>query len=809
MNSIKKSPIDDNQMRNKGKNTLRNNVGKSDPFNEFSLNVSDLSLAKCPVHKEMREIILLSEVDKFQKFERICVQCESEIKRNFPGKVNSELYNVIIEQNKEKIKKIKTMNVNIDLTDNSNLGQKALNFSNESIEPIADEILDLVDSLNNQIITKLVDNGDKLKFQELKEFINNMPFNNLGDPNLNLIGENQSLKAKYVALAIFLLKHNTDSGLNLSKSINSVNLSKLLIEYLKEITRLRKHIMSKFTDWLRFLTGDFYDYIFTLDRNDIDFNFRNSFQIDFINEEDLMRMKSLLELELRKRDDKLSSLFAENEQFRLELESLRGSLRGYSDQESYYNNLKLKLSQYEHEINSLKLSLSQVSGERDLALRKNNEYVQQIEELNRNIYNMRLDYESQTKIIIENLKNEIANLNNQIKNYVFQIKELDSNMNNYKIQLDQVRNENSGLNSQIKNSLFQINEYEVNLKNLKIQMEQLRNENNNLSLKINSINNENSSLSSQIKNYINQINSITAERDEARNQLILIKSEIDKFKNELIRISNLNVTIEGQNREMKQRYEDLLSNYNKLKLEFDNKINLISKLELQMNELANKTQAQINLQLSKINKLEADIQELIRLNEDYKSRLKIIPDKELEVEKVRNAFIPLKQEYSKIHDLYESALVDLKRQIELNELLKNLINELQAKVESHNRDNGNQEQFIKQQIDAFTKNILAKKPIEYAPINDHVRRMDAEIEGVKNKIKRNDGQVLNKNSFNLPTGNKGLYNDNNYMDGQYDRRTPQAKVKGDLVGDPNSYLNHQGMNNFGGNLVSNLTNKNI
>ena len=317
MNSIKKSPIDDNQMRNKGKNTLRNNVGKSDPFNEFSLNVSDLSLAKCPVHKEMREIILLSEVDKFQKFERICVQCESEIKRNFPGKVNSELYNVIIEQNKEKIKKIKTMNVNIDLTDNSNLGQKALNFSNESIEPIADEILDLVDSLNNQIITKLVDNGDKLKFQELKEFINNMPFNNLGDPNLNLIGENQSLKAKYVALAIFLLKHNTDSGLNLSKSINSVNLSKLLIEYLKEITRLRKHIMSKFTDWLRFLTGDFYDYIFTLDRNDIDFNFRNSFQIDFINEEDLMRMKSLLELELIKRDDKLSSLFAEKEQFRL------------------------------------------------------------------------------------------------------------------------------------------------------------------------------------------------------------------------------------------------------------------------------------------------------------------------------------------------------------------------------------------------------------------------------------------------------------------------------------------------------------
>ena len=64
----------------------------------------------CPQHHQNKNIFLFNDYTdvnlNFTKFSRICINCESDIKE-VKGGIDSKLYDIIIRQNKSKIKEIR------------------------------------------------------------------------------------------------------------------------------------------------------------------------------------------------------------------------------------------------------------------------------------------------------------------------------------------------------------------------------------------------------------------------------------------------------------------------------------------------------------------------------------------------------------------------------------------------------------------------------------------------------------------------------------------------------------------------------
>ena len=110
---------------------------------------------------------------------------------------------------------------------------------------------------------------------------------------------------------------------------------------------LRKVMVLRITDWLRFLTGGFYDECFGVENLPVDENFRKNTNIDYVSEEELIKMRTFFENELRKRDEHIKYLEDENEKLRRQLKELQDSLCVMSENESALTDLQSKFKQLE------------------------------------------------------------------------------------------------------------------------------------------------------------------------------------------------------------------------------------------------------------------------------------------------------------------------------------------------------------------------------------------------------------------------------------------------------------------------------
>ena len=480
-NLVRKTmPPTEYQLKAKGKYTkdikiAKNLVRKPKENSNVSLTGYDETQWKCLDHLEMREMILLDPIDVYPKYERICVQCLSKLNAKYKGQFRCELYSEVIMQNKHKIDQIRTHNVNLNTTGGSKYVDSVYDFTFDFIEPIADEILDLVSYFGDEVLEKISGDQDQFKIQELKDFIKTMDFNSRGDPNLNNIGDNKALKSKYVALAVFLLKFN-ENGIN-SNTIPQ-GISEKLKAYLLEIISLRHYIVRKFTDWLKFLTGDIYNYIFSVDRREVDNNFRNNLQIEYgnvvvqNNDDEIFKLKNFYDLELRKKDEKIISLLNELDRVKKENDFLRNNHNLVGEHEQMINNLKNQIKNLENDLRNIKNNNLQLAQSNESLARDNRDHLNHVEELNRRIQVLKNELEKDFNTRLETLRNENNDLLNQNKNLTNLRDEAKNNINRLGNEIDKYQHEIMRLDQLVKNN--------DNSRDLLVKNSQLLKENDDL-----------------------------------------------------------------------------------------------------------------------------------------------------------------------------------------------------------------------------------------------------------------------------------------------------------------------------------------
>ena len=326
---------------------------------------------------------------------------------------------------------------------------------------------------------------------------------------------------------------------------------------------------------------------------------------------------------------------------------------------------------------------------------------------------------------------------------------------------------------------------------------------NEYDLKVSVIGNlekDNTLIKSELEKFIERISVLIKERDEARNKMSILNGEMNGMKGEIVKNNNLKLSIEAEIGGYKQKYEELMANYCLLQNEINIKINFINKYEIRIRELEDsragyeskiniyisqitlyeqkireiedKYSGQINIYLSQIRNNEFKIKELeekmlsssaqlnvyatqirnyeqIVLNlrneiEELNIRIASFGKKDAEYGRIKSTLPQFKEDWTRLSQSYESLLVDLKNQMEINESLRSIIFDLQGKIESHNQQVGGNDLAIKQQIELLTRQAAVKKSIEYNPNNDLVNRCQNEVQGLRAKVGQIENQQLYK-----------------------------------------------------------------
>lgn len=683
-----------------------------------------------------------------------------------------------------------------------------------------------------------------------------------GDPNVFGIGRNEALKNKYIKLASFLIKYSRSNDDNISVS----GMTESLKGHILSLIALRKIIILRITDWLRYLIGGFYEEIHLLENLPLDEGFRQNLQIDYVSEEELLKMRLFFENELRMRDDHIKYLEDENERLKNQIKELNDNLCVMSENENALTDLQLKFKQLENEWLNQKDIIESLHNENKRLTTINSEYLGQIDGLRNELLiakseaerkmqsaldQMRLDYEQKiseingafntinikysdlektysqevqrfeldkenmnnqilgyknmyendvnklnsdienlTKELVtikntlnvkiseisqiigerdrfknneENLRNQISQLENNIKNLLSQINILNQERDDLKNQLNILMGEKDSYKNQIETLKSQISGLEKTVKNYSSNIGLLCDERDELKKQLNSITKERdgllssneslnikiSQMESQISNILQNITSLTNERDEIRNMNLELNSTITRMKNESQHLTDVNNGLESRLNELQGRYDDYLRSYSKLQNDYNAKITIISNLEGNNNELNHNLQnltEQINIYLTQIKNYEKDLENLRTQNDELRVKLLIIPEKDNEITRLKQAISSCREEWNKLSESYEQLLLDIKQQITVNESLRGVIFELQGKIETHNQQVGGLDNAIRQQIEILTRQTLAKKNIDYNPNHDKVRESTNKMDVLKTKIGRLETQKLNKSA---------------------------------------------------------------
>lgn len=329
----------------------------------------------CTVHDEIMDYILLEDVDEtWEKNDTICKVCYSELERKLGRSPKRVLYDTVIFDHKEKILQIKNNQLNLN---SGSYGIETVSFMRDNIISLADELIYLSESFASEISNRISGNSAAYdQILKLKEFITSMPLNEKNEPILKGIGRDEAKKKKYIKLALFLIRF---AGITDSTDVSSGSYSGLtasLKSHLISIIQLRKLIVIRITEWLRFLCGSFYEYIFSLEGLKIDYSFLNGLQIEFFSEEEINKLRISYENEIRIRDERIRILEIENSKLlkihselninitnlNIHIENLKKEIsliRG--DYENRISNLNIQINNYKHDIDNY---LSQINNYR-------------------------------------------------------------------------------------------------------------------------------------------------------------------------------------------------------------------------------------------------------------------------------------------------------------------------------------------------------------------------------------------------------------------------------------------------------------
>ena len=256
----------------------------------FSFYLKDL---KCQLHSEYNENIVLEscyindithpsyltnkpEIKSISEYTRLCHQCLCSARNSQGQKVKSILFNTIISNHKDFIKKEIISNKN--KSENNIIPQDVLEcikYLDHDIHALKEEIGELADTFYNDIIYRI----DNLDYQtnemtEIKKIINSIKFDDNGELILNQIGDLPEQKDKCIKLAEFLITNNLQFKYNLK------GITDRLKSNINKFVMLRNKIGENFANIIKFLLGDFYNYCFYAEKIPVDNNFKTKIKIE-------------------------------------------------------------------------------------------------------------------------------------------------------------------------------------------------------------------------------------------------------------------------------------------------------------------------------------------------------------------------------------------------------------------------------------------------------------------------------------------------------------------------------------------------
>jgi len=622
----------------------------------------------CRIHNGFNDIIVTEPIGPFTNHQPICRYCESDYfkLRKAAGILNKEgciLSTDVITENTEKILNIRSGKLSI--TNLSHTSQcKAMLF--DEIIPLADELIDIVNEFNKEVISKFdgsqADNAELLK---IKSFIDQIPLENGVEPKVRGIDNDHELKMKYVKLAIFLLNFTT-----IDSKVDYRFVSNRLKEHISRIVALRKCIVVQITKWMRFVLGEFFDFIFRAEGVQVDEEFRRSIKVDFFSEEETRKITTMFESEISKRDSRIRFFEDENSRLKRELDSLRGNLSYLSDQESELSRVCRNFKTLEADWDKQKNQIENLTSENKRLWSQNSDYLNQINNLKHEfeslkvnfdntlkntINELRAQYESQIIKLTEDYKDlknnyqsdakqsmsEREALNNRISvmivelnGYKEKINTQLAEINNLNVLLPRTRQELSAITQErdaylrnIETLFVEIKNYQTNINNsnsqfsivlkakddLNLQVEELKRQNVQLKSTIMQMTNEIQICNQKIEMYITSFSGNLKERDDLKQQVIILRGDYDKKNAEMQSLSNMRISLENRISQLEGEIRRNTETYNNLQNQFNQKLVVISDMEKKQREhegLSMTNQSQIEVYISSIKKYEKILNQL-------------------------------------------------------------------------------------------------------------------------------------------------------------------------------------------------------
>ena len=315
-------------------------------------------MEKCEEHSEIKENILMQNVLEYKLYDSVCSTCLSELQRFNDDNVRSKLYSAVIKDKKDKIKQIKSNQVNFETVEKSCL---VSDYLESNLFNLADELYAYSENFRTEVIELISQRGLNLEdIAKLKVFIGQI-LNENDEPKLKEIGRNEDLKIKYIKLAIFLLKFG---GFE-STTVSYKGLTENLKRKINEILLLRNRANLELTQWVRFLLEEFYGFAYKLEGLEIDEEFRRNLKIDFVDESSLLKIRQEYEMIIRLRDERYLKLQIEFDEMRRKMKEQEEALtqlrnereRNLLEIERY----RIEISGYRNDLENYKNQISQLN----------------------------------------------------------------------------------------------------------------------------------------------------------------------------------------------------------------------------------------------------------------------------------------------------------------------------------------------------------------------------------------------------------------------------------------------------------------
>lgn len=663
-------------------------------FEELQKNLEDL---KCKEHSKTKTIYVDKLPSNNGKGGFICEYC--------PNPTNClKFYSNIIEENADLINNInlakfseKQNNLNEDeiktFSDLSfQVDQRNIDFNNT--------LKHFDDSFIPQLFAKKYGNNE---LKKLKEIIKTISFNQKGKPIYENIGQNREREIQYVKLANILIalkdyKLNDDS-----------KFSEGLYRHIENIIALRDNFVGRINEYMRFISGDFYQKIHEIDDIPTNENFLKNKKL-FINEDDrfLLEFQNKLtnkDSEINFLNEKIKNLNAESEKNKNYIENLLKKnneiLSENNKQENLIKELQLKFD------DTCVQSANSQDGFNEQMKRINSEFEKKIKKIQEENDKKNSENNSRIEELLEKnqkLKGEISSLGNENN------KILEKNLN-LQNEIMQLKNHHEKKLTEINNSTLLLRkEYEDKNNSMKGEFDSKIYEKIKLEKEIKNLHEQ---LEEAILTRKNLGDTFTDEKNQWRKNKKEFLFEIERLK----KLNQNSVNLENLNKNLTKKIEG----YN-VQLEYLTKRNE----EL---EKSNK-----NLKTEK-EELSSRIENYILENNSLMTRLKSL-----------NANSKNSQFSS---ELNTELLNDLKKQVAVNKTLNVEIENLHEKINSYNSRISTNESLIKNQLDLIKKYHEEKPILTYDKKSDLINSNRIQTESLINKIEKIERDPLKK-SLNVP-----------------------------------------------------------